>query len=57
MATGTGILLADMANHPDLGWDDIELFRDDLIDFCQHLPVVGAVTLVLGYLVDDLYPG
>ena len=46
-----------MADHPDLCRDDIELFRDDLIDFCQQLPVVGAVTLVFGYLVDDLYPG
>jgi len=34
-ATATSVLLADMPDHLDLGWNDIQLFRGHLSDLGQ----------------------
>jgi hypothetical protein len=39
-----------------LRWNDIDLFRHNLVDLGQHLTIVRTAALVFGYLVDDLDP-
>ena len=46
-----------MPQHPDRGWHDIELFRDDVADRHQYRTVMGAVAFGLGEFVDHLDAG
>ena len=56
-ATRTGIGLADMAQYPDRGRDDIELFGDDITDRRKHCTVMGAAALGLREFVDHVDAG
>jgi len=49
-----GILLADMPNHPDLRRDDVQLFGDDRINFCEYFAIVRAAATRLGNVMYDI---
>ena len=49
--------LADMAQYPDRGRDDVELFADDVADFSQDRTVMGAAALGLREFVDHVDAG